>query len=413
MAITISTPLLMSTILFILTCIPIPSFSCPSHQKQALLHFKSTLTTTISSSSYHMVQLKSWNPTSDCCSWERVNCTETKTITELHLDGLVVPLPDIDPAPVFSDILAPLFHIRSLKLLDISNNSLHDKIPGDGFVNLTELVHLDMKDNWFNGSIPRQLFGLTNLHYLDMSNNMLEGGTRTRVRVFSELNYTEGGLSVEVGKLLNLESLILSANFLSGKLPQEIGKLTRLRELLLQNNQFSSGVPSSTANFKNLETLDLSQNSFSMQIPASIGTLPNITAVDLSNNKFTGPIPSSMQNMSKLVILGLHNNKLVGKIPTWLFSFTSLDTLFIGGKGNGLTWNNKAKFIPNYSLKFLSLISCNISGQFPEWISSQKRLICWRKPLIFIFIMVGFWRFDTKQWITNRIGRHDYNSVNG
>ncbi|KAJ0798331.1 putative non-specific serine/threonine protein kinase [Helianthus annuus] len=144
-----------------------------------------------------------------------------------------------------------------------------------------------MKDNWFNGSIPRQLFGLTNLHYLDMSNNMLEGGTRTRVRVFSELNYTEvklqlfqrwdsfssfqtqilrvldlsdntlkGGLSVEVGKLLNLESLILSANFLSGKLPQEIGKLTRLRELLLQNNQFSSGVPSSTANFKNLETLD-------------------------------------------------------------------------------------------------------------------------------------------------------------
>ncbi|KAF5773629.1 putative leucine-rich repeat-containing, plant-type, leucine-rich repeat domain superfamily [Helianthus annuus] len=159
MAITISTPLLMSTILFILTCIPIPSFSCPSHQKQALLHFKSTLTTTISSSSYHMVQLKSWNPTSDCCSWERVNCTETKTITELHLDGLVVPLPGIDPAPVFSDILAPLFHIRSLTLLDISNNSLHDEIPGDGFVNLTELVHLDLKDNQFNGSIPANFLG--------------------------------------------------------------------------------------------------------------------------------------------------------------------------------------------------------------------------------------------------------------
>ncbi|KAJ0714044.1 putative leucine-rich repeat-containing, plant-type, leucine-rich repeat domain superfamily [Helianthus annuus] len=190
MATTVSTPLIIFSILFILTCIPTSSFSCPSHQKQALLHFKSSLTSMINSTSYQFLQLKSWNPSSNCCSWERVNCDGTKKVIELHLDGLVVLLPDIDPAPILSNILAPLFHIRSLKLLDISNNSLHGEIPGDGFLNLTELIHLEMHDNFFNGSIPSQLFGLRNLRYLDMGYNMLDGK-----------------LEPEIGSLRNLTTL--------------------------------------------------------------------------------------------------------------------------------------------------------------------------------------------------------------
>ncbi|KAI3688321.1 hypothetical protein L1987_82032 [Smallanthus sonchifolius] len=109
-----------------------------------------------------------------------------------------------------------------------------------------------------------------------------------------------------------------------------------------------------------------------MQIPNSIGTLPNVTAIDLSDNTLTGPIPSSMQNMSKLIILRLHNNMLDGEIPTWLFKITTLMELFIGGKGNSLIWNNEAKIVPNCNLMLLSMSSCNISGQIPEWISSQK-----------------------------------------
>ncbi|KAI3688298.1 hypothetical protein L1987_82009 [Smallanthus sonchifolius] len=109
-----------------------------------------------------------------------------------------------------------------------------------------------------------------------------------------------------------------------------------------------------------------------MQIPTFIGTLPNITTLDLSDNTFTGPIPSSIQNMSKLEVLRLHNNMLDGEIPTWLFKITTLEQLFIGGKGNGLIWNNEAKIVPDCSLAFLSMPSCNISGQIPEWISSQK-----------------------------------------
>ncbi|KAI3688284.1 hypothetical protein L1987_82023 [Smallanthus sonchifolius] len=401
MATTISTPLLILSIFFILSYILIPSFSCPSHQKHALLHFNSTVTTIINFSSYEPVELKSWNPTSDCCSWERVNCIGTKTVTELHLDGVIVPLPDVDPPLVFSNILAPLFHIRSLKLLDISNNYLHGETPGDGFENLTALVYLDMKDDDFNGSIPRQLFLLTNLRYLDMSNNFLkgklgpelgsfrnfttlslsnnyfEGGIPSQLFELESLrvldlseNILNGGLSIEVGKLLYLESLILSANFLSGKVPQEIGNLTKSRKFSLQNNHFSGGIPSSIVNLRKLEILDLSINLFSTQILTSIGTLPSITALALSENQFTGPIPSSMQNLSKLELLRLHDNKLSGEIPTWLFKITTLSSLFIGG--SGLIWNNEAKIVPRCSLGMISMHSCNISGQIPEWLSTQK-----------------------------------------
>ncbi|GJU58054.1 leucine-rich repeat-containing protein [Tanacetum coccineum] len=165
-----------------------PSFSCPIHQKQALLHFKSTLTS-IYNSKYPVkfAELHSWNSTSDCCYWERVTCSRTGSVTELQLYNVTFPPPSYDQVPISSDILTPLFHIRSLELLDISYNYFEGEIPGDGFGNLTKLVDLYISYNNFNGSIPSQLFQLTNLRYLDMSRNKLEGK-----------------LGPEIGKLRNL-----------------------------------------------------------------------------------------------------------------------------------------------------------------------------------------------------------------
>ncbi|GKF07253.1 leucine-rich repeat-containing protein [Tanacetum coccineum] len=184
-----STPVFKFILSIFFSSIIIPSFSCPIHQKQALLHFKSTLTSIYNSKySDKFVELDSWNPAFDCCSsWERVTCSRTGSVTELQLSDVATPPSDFKRVPISSDILTPLFHIRSLELLDISYNYFEGEIPGDGFGNLTKLLHLDMCRNNFNGSIPSQLFRLTNLRYLNMG-----------------YNYLEGPLSLEIGRLRNL-----------------------------------------------------------------------------------------------------------------------------------------------------------------------------------------------------------------
>ncbi|GJZ43629.1 leucine-rich repeat-containing protein [Tanacetum coccineum] len=332
-----STPILLTLMLSILltfTSIIIPSFSCPIHQKQALLHFKSTLTSIYNSKySFNFVELDSWNPAFDCCSyWERVNCSTTGSVTELQLSDVAAP-PDVERVPISSDILTPLFHIRSLEWLDVSANSYEGQIPGDGFGNLTKLLHLDISYNNFNGSIPSQLFQLTNLRYLDMSDNNLEG-----------------------------------------RLGPELGSFRKLTTLRLGGNRFQGPIPAQLFALESLQDLDLRYNKLGGGISPEIGRLTNLTFLDLSSNQFTGPIPSSMQNLSKLEYLWFEDNMLAGEIPTSLFNIRTLKGLHIGGEGSKLIWNNTTKVDPRCSLQRISMPSCGISGQIPEWISSQKEL---------------------------------------
>ncbi|GKE61598.1 leucine-rich repeat-containing protein, partial [Tanacetum coccineum] len=210
----------MLSILLTFSSIIIPSFSCPIHQKQALLDVKSTLASIYNSKyPFNFVELDLWNSTSDCCSWERVNCSTTGSVTELQLSDVAAP-PDVKQVPISSDILTPLFHIRSLKELDISYNCFEGDIPGDGFGNLTKLLHLEMWGNNFNGSIPSQLFQLTNLRYLDISDN-----------------YLEGKLGPEVGSFRKLTTLRLDGNRFQGPIPAQLFALESLQDLDLRYNK--------------------------------------------------------------------------------------------------------------------------------------------------------------------------------
>nr|POE98029.1 receptor-like protein 12 [Quercus suber] len=112
------------------------SFSCPQHQKEALLHFKASLfnvTSSFPSDKEDLLsQFESWNSGSDCCDWDRVNCDYqfgSRNVIALNLRGFwTLEL-------VASTILTPLFHIRSLTHLDLAWSRTRGELPGDGIAN--------------------------------------------------------------------------------------------------------------------------------------------------------------------------------------------------------------------------------------------------------------------------------------
>ena len=173
----------------------LPCLSCPEHQKQALLQFKSSILAITSSFNSSNSLLQSWNSNSSCCRWGGVECSHTPNSTSGPVIGLNLMGLFTKP-PVPSTILAPIFHIRSLEWLYIQENNIQGEIPAVGFTNLSNLVYLDMSDNNFSGSVPPQFFHLPLLQYL-----------------------------------------YLDYNSLSGKVPEEIGNLSRLQWLSLSGNR--------------------------------------------------------------------------------------------------------------------------------------------------------------------------------
>jgi Leucine-rich repeat (LRR) protein len=263
-------PKLMSLLQLVLVILFTPSLCCPEDQKQALLHFKAFFLNATAYSALRSPEfrLESWNSSSDCCQWERVNCTSpfgSKTVISLDLSYLVDGESE-EPRVLSFTIFTPLFRIRSLTELHLSENRIQGEFLGDSLANMSKLVFLDLSGNSFHGNIPK-----------------------------------------------------------------EIGNMTKLQQLSLSGNNFFGEIPASILNLKELKTLDLSYNSLSMEIPIDTGNLSNITTLDFSNNNLTSTIPSSIQKLTKLETLYLQNNLLTGDIPSWLFDIKSLKYLFLGG----------------------------------------------------------------------------------
>ncbi|KAE8684152.1 putative H/ACA ribonucleoprotein complex subunit 1-like protein 1-like [Hibiscus syriacus] len=342
---------------FVLSLSFIGSFPCLHEQRDALLEFKDFLvqdsTRDDNSTDLVLGGLETWNSSSECCQWALVECGSSSS--SQHVIGL--NLSSVFPTlGKTSDVLAPIFWIKTLTSLDVSYNSIQGAIPGIGLRNLSELVHLDMRGNSFNGSIPLQLFNLTNLEFLDLSDNMIEGG-----------------LPNDFVGLKSLKQLSLDANFIHGELPEEFGSLAELRKLTVSSNRISGRIPLSILQLAKLEVLILQNNTLSMEIPLGIGNLVNLTTLDLSKNLLSGEIPSSVRKLRKLETLQLENNMLSDGIPAWLFELKELKKLHLGG--NRLAWNNSLKIEPMCKLSSLSLRSCSVRGEIPRWISNQTDLI--------------------------------------
>ncbi|RVW48775.1 hypothetical protein CK203_076091 [Vitis vinifera] len=116
----------------------LPCLSCPAHQKQALLQFKSSILAITSS-----------------------------------LNSLFT---DLSPQPrVQSTILAPIFTSEAWSGFTSQTTTYKVKSRQLGLQTLAIWLGLYMSGNNFSGSIPPQLFHLPFLQYLSLDGNSLSG----------------------------------------------------------------------------------------------------------------------------------------------------------------------------------------------------------------------------------------------
>ncbi|KAA8529108.1 hypothetical protein F0562_034093 [Nyssa sinensis] len=227
--------------------------------------------------------LNNWNYSDENpCSWNGITCEEQKVVS-----------------------------------VSIPTKKLNGFLPS-AFGSLSELRHLNLRNNKFFGGLPNELFQAQGLQSLVLYGNSLSGSVPS-----------------EIGKLKYLQNLDLSRNFFNGSLPTALIQCKRLKTLDLSQNNFTGSLPDGFGtNLVSLEKLNLSFNKFSGLIPSDMGNLSNLQGTfDLSHNLFSGSIPPSLGNLPEKVYIDLTYNKLSGPIPQNGALMNRGPTAFIGNPG--------------------------------------------------------------------------------
>ncbi|KAJ4960187.1 hypothetical protein NE237_020097 [Protea cynaroides] len=237
------------------------------------------------------------------------NCTlELLDLSENHFDG---------------SIPKEVSNCKNLSFLDLWDNNFTGTTPSE-IGTLPNLMTLLLGKNRLSREIPESLLNLTQLVFLDYSWNSFRGDIQEIFGKFKQLqhlvlygNFYTGGLTTSgILKLPKILRLDLSVNSFTGPLPVEFSEMPSLKYLILAFNQFNGSIPPEFGNFSALQALDLSFNRLTGKIPPTIGKLTSLLWLMLANNSITGEIPREIGNCSSLLWLNLAYNRLSGTIPT-------------------------------------------------------------------------------------------------
>uniref|UniRef100_A0A2N9G321 Uncharacterized protein n=1 Tax=Fagus sylvatica TaxID=28930 RepID=A0A2N9G321_FAGSY len=239
-------------------------------------------------------------------------------------------LPNIFPIPIINSS-------TSLDVLDLSDNSLtsSSSVLEWLFNSNTSVVELFLSSNKFQGLIPDGFSIINSLAHLDLCDNEFEGG-----------------IPKTFGDMCNLKTLSLSSNNLSGQLLGYIHNLT------------------GCANHS-IETLALSENQITGSLP-DLTMFPSLRVLHLEKNRLNGTIPESLGKQSKLDYLNLAHNSLEGIISEAHFSkLTKLKYLQFSNNPL-LVFKISSDWVPPFQLDSISIQSCQLGPQFPNWLRTQK-----------------------------------------
>nr|TKV99625.1 hypothetical protein SEVIR_8G056466v2 [Setaria viridis] len=244
---------------------------------------------------------------------------------------------------------------RSIKVLDISNATIHDNVPDWLWVIVSNASYLNMSNNLLSGTLPASLEMLA-AEIIDLSSNRFAGPVPRFPRN-------------------NLSSYLdLSRNNLSGTLP-DFGA-TDLFTLALYNNSISGSIPFSLCLVQRLDILDLSGNMLSGELPTckgDSGLYKYMLALNLNSNNLSGVFPSALQMSQYLIFLDLAYNQFSGNLPAWLGDkLPSLALLRL--RSNNFSGNIPVQLATIQGLQYIDLACNRISGQIPESIVNLSKM---------------------------------------
>ncbi|XP_042483781.1 receptor-like protein 7 [Macadamia integrifolia] len=338
------------------------SHICLHDQKSALLQFRHEFIITDN------ISFSSWEPGTDCCSWDGVTCNVTTGyVIRLDLSGSFDFNSDMINSklsgPIYSN--SSLFGLHHLQRLNLAYNDFRLAPIPSGFDRLPSLTHLDLSYSNFSGQIPCEFSRLTRLVSLDLS-----------TFDFDYYDYYCYNFNI-CHRILKLER---------PNLKELIQNLTSLVELYLDGVDLSSPSSSPTQG---------SNRHWSQVLPQS---LPNLRSLSFSGCGLSGPIHSSFSqlvfleelrldgnynlsleapnflppNFSQLKTLSLSSCGLYGKFPSSVFQLPNLQIFDVSN--NSLLNGQLPDFPLNNSFQFISLSDTNFSGAIPDSIGNLRFL---------------------------------------
>nr|ABW81103.1 unknown [Tarenaya spinosa] len=329
--------------------------SCSDKERTSLLRIKASVALLHDTGNPQV--LPSWTDDpkfSDCCLWERVNCSITSGhVVELSLDGVMNETGQI----LNLSLLRSFENLQSLVLSRNGFGGLFDQFEGL-IMNLTKLQKLDLSYNRFTGfGHGRGLANPGNLQVLNLRGNQL--------------------ISAPEGEIIPTHSLprflVLSCK-LSGYL--DICGLTHLRELDLSSNALT-GLPYCFGNLSRLRTLDLSHNELSGDLSSFVSALPPLEYLSLLDNNFEGPFSfDSLVNQSSLEVFRLSSR--VGRIQLVHpeSSWTPYFQLKILQLWNCTFEDSMLRFvIHQHELRAIDLSHNQLVGSFPDWLLKNNTML--------------------------------------
>ncbi|RZB53707.1 receptor-like protein 6 [Glycine soja] len=388
----------------------VPPTRCHEDESYALVQFKESFVISKSASynPFSYPKIASWNATTDCCSWDGIQCDHQTN----HVIGI-----DLSSSQLYGtmDANSSLFHLKHLQSLDLADNHFnYSRIPSR-IGELSQLRYLNLSQAYFFGEIPQLVSHLTKLLSLDLT-----WGFSSSPDSANLLSLKISTLRSLIQNSTNLEILLLDLVTISSSVPYILSNITSLRQLSLYNCELYGEFPAGIFHLPNLRHLNLGNNlnlngkfpdfhsstkievlqlfntNFYGTLPASIGNLKSLTWLSISQCNFSGIIPSSFGNLTQLTVLKINHNNFKGLLSSFLLNLTKLNALRVGYNEfttDTISWICKLSRMNNLDLSFvnigseiplcfanltqlsiLSLHHSNISGQIPSWIMNLTNL---------------------------------------